>query len=158
MLPVHSETFIKIINCHVKSMELYFSPLFFQFFSWLLPRSSEQGLQWLAWWQLNWSWRSNNKRKKKPRCFIFCKYFTLLISASMFAYKPQCLSPHCTQLKKIVTILLEFYYLLLIFLSPQNKFDPNWSEEEKEAYYKRKQKTTFKVLQHPHVMKHPVYN
>ena len=27
----------------------------------------------------------------------------------------------------------------------QNKFDPNWSEEEKEAYYKRKQKTTFKV-------------
>ena len=47
---------------------------------------------------------------------------------------------------------------LLFFLSPQNKFDPNWSEEEKEAYYKRKQKTTFKVLQHPHVMKHPVYN
>ena len=28
----------------------------------------------------------------------------------------------------------------------QNKFDPNWSEEEKEAYYKRKQKTTFKVI------------
>ena len=33
LLPVQSETSIKIINCHVKSMELYFSPLFFQFFS-----------------------------------------------------------------------------------------------------------------------------
>ena len=41
---------------------------------------------------------------------------------------------------------------LLIFLSPQNKFDPNWSEEEKEAYYKRKQKTTFKVLQNIHII------
>ena len=51
----------------------------------------------------------------------------------------------------------QFYILLLKFLSPQNKFDPNWSEEEKEAYYKRKQKTTFKVFQHPHNMKHPVY-
>ena len=27
----------------------------------------------------------------------------------------------------------------------QNKFDPNWSEEEKAAYYKRKERTTFKV-------------
>ena len=27
----------------------------------------------------------------------------------------------------------------------QNKFDPNWSEQEKQAYYQRKQKTTFKV-------------
>ena len=52
----------------------------------------------------------------------------------------------------------QFPIRLLKFLSPQNKFDPNWSEEEKEAYYKRKQKTTFKVVfQHPHNMKHPVY-
>ena len=29
--------------------------------------------------------------------------------------------------------------------SLQNKFDPNWSEEEKAAYYKRKERTTFKV-------------
>ena len=47
---------------------------------------------------------------------------------------------------------INVYYLLLKFLSSQNKFDPNWSEEEKEAYYKRKQKTTFKVLQNIHII------
>ena len=44
-----------------------------------------------------------------------------------------------SKLIKKKTHRIEFF---LIF---QNKFDPNWSAEEKEAYYKRKQKTTFKV-------------
>ena len=37
---------------------------------------------------------------------------------------------------RVVPVLAKYF---------QNKFDPNWSAEEKAAYYKRKERTTFKV-------------